>query len=189
MHPVLSINKTKTTEAIALILQLHQKSMILDHLPKMMYFIDSLYLAQKNKSLTNDSYKITKGGLVPHQVGDIISELQSLGFVRMTQSGYIALNKASRINSLSDLEIKIITHIYLQKRGINPFNILDWNYDLEFLQSHSKNHGNTLITPVHMMLQLGKTKGEILTYINSQKPDVVELEKTSDVSKIAIAAI
>jgi len=189
MNPVLSINKVKTTEAISLILKLHQKSMILDQLLKMTYFIDSLYLAQSNQSLTNDSYEITKGGLVPYQVGDIISELQSSGFVRMSQSGYIALNKTPKVDSLSDLEIKIITHIYLQKRGINPFNILDWNYDLEFLQSHSKNHGITLVTPVHIMFQLGKTKAEILTYINSQKPDVVELEKTLAASKVAIAAL
>ena len=39
------------------------------------------------------------------------------------------------------------------------------------------------------MLQLGKTKAEILTYINSQKSDVVQLEKASDVSNIAITTI
>lgn len=189
MNPLLSINKAKTTEAISLILRLHQKSMILDQLLKMMYFIDSLYLAQNNKSLTNDSYVITKGGLVPHQIGDIVCELQSSGFISMSQTGYVALSKTPKINSLTDLEIKIITHIYLQKRGINPFNFLDWNYDLEFLQSHSKKHGGILVTPVHIMLQLGKTKAEILTYLNSQKPDVAELEKALNTSKVAIAAI
>lgn len=189
MNPILSVNKAKTTEAITLILKLHQKSMILDQLMKMMYFIDSLYLAQNNKSLTNDSYEITKGGLVPHQVGDIISELQSSGVVSNFPKGYVTLSKNPKMYSLTDLEIKIITHIYLQKRGINPFNFLDWNYDLDFLQSHTKQYGQLLVTPIHIMLHLGKTKAEILTYINSEKFDVAELEKGLNTSQIASVAI
>ena len=107
----------------------------------------------------------------------------------MPQMGYIALSKTPKTGGLTNLEIKIITHIYLQKRVINPFDFLDWNYDLDFLQSHSKNKGSKLVTPIHIMLQLGKTKAEILTYINSQKSDVVQLEKASDVSNIAITTI
>jgi len=189
MNPIPCINKAKTKEAITLILELHQKSMVLDQLLKMMYFIDRLYLAQNNKSITNDSYEIKKEGLVPRQVGDIVAELQSSGFINMSQLGFVTLSKTSKISKLTDLEIKIITHIYLQKRGINPSNFLDWNYDLDFFKSHLKNHSVNLVTPVHIMLQLGKSKAEILTYINSQKPNIAELEKALEISKVTITAI
>ena len=60
MNPILSINKAKTAEAIALIMKLHQKSMIQTQLLKMMYFIDSLYLAQKTKALLTIAMKLRK---------------------------------------------------------------------------------------------------------------------------------
>lgn len=169
MNQAISINRAKTSSAIALILQLHQKPMILDRLMKMMYFIDRLYLAQTNQSLTNDSYDITKTGLVPHLMPNLIAELIDSGNLSTSQAGdgYIALNNCHSSN-LNELETKIITHIYLQKRAINPFNFLDWNYDLDFLQQHTKKQGHTLVTPVHILLGLNKTKAEVLAYINSQ---------------------
>lgn len=191
MNQVLSINKAKTTEAIALILRLHQKPMILARLLKMMYFIDRLYLAQKHQSLTNDSYAITKSGLVPHQTQNLVEELLASGTLTISPigDGYIALNHSSYLGSrLNEAETQIITHIYLQKRAINPFNFLDWNYDLEFLQQHAKKHGHTLVTPVHIMFNLGKSKAEILAYINTQRENRINLLDSTNIAEITAAA-
>lgn len=94
MNQALLINQTKTTEAIALILKFHQKPMILNRLLKMLYFIDKLYLAQSNQSLTNDSFQIKSSGLIPKCSRKLIQQLklaQTL-IVPSTGSGYIALN-------------------------------------------------------------------------------------------------
>ena len=189
MNQVISINRAKTIKAIALILKLHQKPIILDRLLKMMYFIDSLYLAQTNQSLTNDSYRITTGGLIPQQTKNLVPELLASGVLITSPrgEGYVSLNQISYNDNLSERETKIVTHIYLQKRAINPFNFLDWNYDLEFLQQHTKKPGQDLITPVHILLNLGKTKAEILAYINAQKGNEIEAQNTLNEAKIAVA--
>ena len=187
MNQVISINRAKTSCAVALILQLHQKPMILDRLMKMMYFIDRLYLAQANQSLTNDSYDLTKTGLMPHQMPSLIAELINSGKLTTSQvgDGYIALNHCFDSSNLNELETKIITHIYLQKRAINPCNFLDWNYDLDFLQQHTKKQGHTLVTPIHMLLGLNKTKAEILAYINFQKDQESSLVDSANLTKVA----
>ena len=164
------INTDKTAEAIALLLKLHQKPAILSHLLKMMYFIDRLSLAQTNQSLTNDSYLGKKSGLIPKQIPQSIEQMQVKNIVCKLDrsSGYIALNRDINTQHLNNREIEIVTAVYQQKKDINPFNLLDWNYDLEFIKNHVKTKRTILITPVDIMRSLGKTTAEINAYLNTQ---------------------
>lgn len=59
-----------------------------------------------------------------------------------------------------------MSHIYHQKKSLNPFNILDWNYDLQFLRKHLREKQRNLITPLDILQHLGKTKEEITDYTN-----------------------
>lgn len=168
MNQALLINQTKTTEAISLILKLHQKPIILNRLLKMLYFIDQLYLAQSNQSLTKDSFQIKSSGLIPKYSRKLIQQLklnQTL-IVPSTGSGHIALNHYPRTENLTTLEQEIVSHIYHQKKSLNPFNILDWNYDLQFLRKHLREKQRNLITPLDILQHLGKTKEEISVYTN-----------------------
>ena len=164
------IDTAKTTDAIALILKLHQKPTILSQLLKMMYFIDRLYLAHANKSLTNDSYLCRKGGLIPKHIPDLILQLQLREIVAVSQigAGYIVLNRDRGTNNLNILEQNIIKCIYEKKSQINPFNLLDWQYDLEFIKNHLKQHHNNPISPKDIMISLGKTEADIQAYIQSR---------------------
>ena len=83
-------------------------------------------------------------------------------------SGYIVLNRDRGRQYLNSFEIKIITAIYQQKKDINPFNLLDWNYNLEFIKNHVKTKRTILITPVDIMHSLGKSTVEINAYLDSQ---------------------
>lgn len=166
----LAINTDKTTKAIALLLRLHQQPMILNHLLKMMYFIDRLSLAQTNCSLTNDSYLGKQSGLMPKYTPALIQQLQADGLVSRSSnnSGYITLNRYLERQILSSLEIANINCIYQQKKNVNPFNLLDWNYDLEFIKNHVREKRTILITPVDIMYSLGKTEAEVQAYLDTQ---------------------
>ena len=169
MNQILPIDESKTTEAIALILRLHQKPMILDMLLKMMYFIDRQYLARANKSLTNDYYLIKKTGLVPKHTPKLISQLQKINYLNVSSGrGYIFLVRSPNKGKLTLLEREIVTCVYYQKKDVNPFNILDWNYDLMYLKNHLKNQGDNLITPVEILLNLDKSEAEIRSYVYSR---------------------
>ena len=160
------INTSKTTEAISLLLKLHQKPTILSKLLKMMYFIDRLSLYQTNCSLTNDSYLGKKSGLIPKHIPKLISKLQDNNILStpLDSQGYIILQRYSGIKELGASDVKNITSIYQQKKDINPFNLLDWNYDLEFIKNHVKAKRTILITPVDIMFNLGKTAAEVRAY-------------------------
>ena len=164
------INTAKTAEAIALLLKLHQKPAIEGHLLKMMYFIDRLSLAQTNQSLTNDSYLGKKSGLIPKQIPQLIEQMQVKNIVCKSHqsSAYITLNRDTNPQHLNNWEIEIIKAVYQQKKDINPFNLLDWNYDLEFIKNHVKTKRTILITPVDIMRSLGKTTVEINAYLDTQ---------------------
>jgi hypothetical protein len=166
----LAINTDKTTKAIALLLKLHQKPMILNHLLKMMYFIDRLSLAQTNCSLTNDSYLGKQSGLMPKYTPELVQQLQANNLVSRSSnnSGYIALNRDLDSQALNSWEIANINYIYQQKKNVNPFNLLDWNYDLEFIKNHVREKRTILITPVDIMYSLGKTKAEVQAYLDTQ---------------------
>lgn len=170
MYKTLPINASKTTEAIALLLKLHQKPMILSQLLKMMYFIDRLSLAQTKHSLTNDSYLGKQSGLTPKHIPNLVLKLQEAGILSKPSStqGYITLQRCTGIDKLSILDVEIVTRIYQQKKDINPFNLLDWNYDLEFIKNHVKTKRTILITPADIMLSLGKPETKIQAYTNSQ---------------------
>ncbi|MEL6929586.1 MAG: type II toxin-antitoxin system antitoxin SocA domain-containing protein [Cyanobacteria bacterium J06600_6] len=170
MYKTLPINTSKITEAIALLLKLHQKPMILSQLLKMMYFVDRLSLAQTNYSLSNDSYLGKQSGLMPKYIPDLVLELQTQGILSKSSGGqgYIALQRDVAIATLSSLEIENITRVYQQKKSVNPFNLLDWNYDLEFIKNHVKTKRTILITPLDVMSSLGKTKAEMQIYLTSQ---------------------
>lgn len=184
-----SINRSKTIEAIAHILQLHQKPMILSRLLKMMYFIDRANLAQANRSLTNDSYLCRKSGLIPQQIPDLILQLQlsEILTVPALGLGYIYLNQSPQTNTLSMVEKSIISQVYHQKKHLNPFNLLDWKYDLWFIRNHLKQKRNSLMTPVDIMLGLGKTKAEIRAYLNNQRPRKSNSQNQTEAYKIALA--
>lgn len=169
----IAINTDKTTAAIALLLRLHQQSMILSQLLKMMYFIDRLSLAQTNRSLTNDSYLGKQSGLMPKYIPELIQQLQTDNVVSISSSsannsGYIALNSYVDDQTLSKLEKANINRIYQQKKDVNPFNLLDWNYDLEFIKNHVQEKRTILITPVDIMRSLGKTEAEVQAYLDTQ---------------------
>lgn len=169
----IAINTDKTTAAIALLLRLHQQSMILSQLLKMMYFIDRLSLAQTNRSLTNDSYLGKQSGLIPKYIPELIQQLQTDNVVSISSSsannsGYIALNSYVDDQTLSKLEKANINRIYQQKKDVNPFNLLDWNYDLEFIKNHVQEKRTILITPVDIMRSLGKTEAEVQAYLDTQ---------------------
>jgi Protein of unknown function (DUF4065) len=171
----IAINTDKTTAAIALLLRLHQQPMILNHLLKMMYFIDRLSLAQTNRSLTNDSYLGKQSGLMPKYIPELIQQLQTDNVVSISSSsannsGYIALNSYVADQTLSELEKANINRIYQQKRDVNPFNLLDWNYDLEFIKNHVQEKRTILITSVDIMHSLGKTEAEVQAYLDTQTP-------------------
>jgi len=170
MYKDLPINASKTTEAIALLLKLHQKPIILSHLLKMIYFVDRLSLAQANRSLSNDSYLGKQSGLMPKHIPNLFLQLQQQGILSKPfgSQGYIALKRYPAIQELSVVEVGNITNIYQQKKHINPFNLLDWNYDLEFIKNHVKTKRTILITPVDIMCSLGKTEAEIQDYIDNQ---------------------
>lgn len=180
MNQALSINRNKTTEAIAFILKLHQKPMILSKLLKMMYFIDRLYLAKANRSLTNDSYLCKKSGLIPKHLPDLILQLQLLEVLQVpdTGLGFISLHKYPQTKVLTTLEKKIISYVYHKKKHINPFNLLDWKYNLWFIRNHLKHSNYDFITPVNIMIDLGKTKAEIRDYINSQLPEESKIDNS-----------
>ncbi|MEL6441184.1 MAG: Panacea domain-containing protein [Cyanobacteria bacterium J06621_8] len=165
-----TINRVKTTEAIAYILQLHQAPMILSRLLKILYFIDRLNLALNNSSLTNDNYYCQKSGLIPQQTPDLMLQLQLSEILQVDelQLGYISLRQLPTSTTLSPSEIEIITDVYQQKKDLNPLNIREWKYDLWFISNHLRHKGGNLLTPVDMMLGLGKTKAEIMAYLNSQ---------------------
>lgn len=169
----IAINTDKTTAAIALLLRLHQQPMILNHLLKMMYFIDGLSLAQTNRSLTNDSYLGKQSGLMPKYIPELIQQLQTDNVVSISSSsannsGYIALNSYVDDQTLSELEKANINRIYQQKKAVNPFNLLDWNYDLEFIKNHVQEKRTILITSVDIMRSLGKTEAEVQAYLDTQ---------------------
>lgn len=169
----IAINTDKTTAAIALLLRLHQQPMILNHLLKMMYFIDRLSLAQTNRSLTNDSYLGKQSGLMPKYIPELIQQLQTDNVVSISSSsannsGYIALNSYVADQTLSELEKANINRIYQQKKDVNPFNLLDWNYDLEFIKNHVQEKRTILITSVDIMRSLGKTEAEMQAYLDTQ---------------------
>jgi hypothetical protein len=168
----IAINTDKTTAAIALLLRLHQQPMILSQLLKMMYFIDRLSLAQTNCSLTNDSYLGKQSGLMPKYIPELIQQLQTDYVVSISSSvsnsGYIALNSYVDYQTLSELEKANINRIYQQKKDVNPFNLLDWNYDLEFIKNHVREKRTILITPVDIMHSLGKTAAEVQAYLATQ---------------------
>jgi hypothetical protein len=71
---------------------------------------------------------------------------------------------------LSELEKASINRIYQQKKDVNPFNLLDWNYDLEFIKNHVREQRTILITPVDIMRSLGKTEAEVQAYLDTQNP-------------------
>ena len=173
MYKTLPINASKTTEAIALLLKLHQKPMIFSQLLKMMYFIDRLSLAQTNSSLSNDSYLGKQSGLIPQHIPDLVLQLQAEGVLSKTSGsqGYITLQRYAASEQLSVTEINNITTIYQQKKDINPFNLLDWNYDLEFVKNHVKTKRTNLITPIDIMYSLGKTAAEIEAYGEKTAPN------------------
>ena len=169
----IAINTDKTTAAIALLLRLHQQPMILNHLLKMMYFIDGLSLAQTNRSLTNDSYLGKQSGLMPKYIPELIQQLQTDNVVSISSSsannsGYIALNSYVDDQTLSELEKANINRIYQQKKAVNPCNLLDWNYDLEFIKNHVQEKRTILITSVDIMRSLGKTEAEVQAYLDTQ---------------------
>jgi hypothetical protein len=169
----IAINTDKTTAAIALLLRLHQQPMILNHLLKMMYFIDRLSLAQTNSSLTNDSYLGKQSGLMPKYIPELIQQLQTDNVVSISSSsannsGYIALNSYVDDQTLSELEKANINRIYQQKKDVNPFNLLDWNYDLEFIKNHVQEKRTILIASVDIMRSLDKTAAEVQTYLDTQ---------------------
>ena len=168
MNQALSVNKTAQT--ITFILQLHQKPMVLNRLLKMIYFIDRLYLALANRSLTNDNYKCLTSGLIPQNIPGLISQLR---FIEILAPGnlnlkYISLNQNAKIDSLSNLEREIIAEVYHQKKDLDPLSLRDWNYDSWFITNHLKHKGNNLFKPTDIMLSLKKTKAEILSYHNHQ---------------------
>ncbi|MGL5836534.1 MAG: type II toxin-antitoxin system antitoxin SocA domain-containing protein [Waterburya sp.] len=169
----IAINTDKTTAAIALLLKLHQQPMILNHLLKMMYFIDRLSLAQTNCSLTNDSYLGKQSGLMPKYIPELIQQLQTDNVVSISSSsannsGYIALNSYVDEQTLSELEKANIIRIYQQKKDVNPFNLLDWDYDLEFIKNHVQEKRTILITPFDIMRSLGKKAAEVQAYLKTQ---------------------
>ncbi|MEO0928530.1 MAG: hypothetical protein AAFY63_22035, partial [Cyanobacteria bacterium J06643_13] len=82
-----------------------------------------------------------------------------------------ALKRQITSSHLSSSEIAIVTAVYHQKKDINPFNLLDWNYNLEFIKNHVKTKRTILITPVDMMRSLEKTEAEIQTYIDAKVVD------------------
>jgi hypothetical protein len=168
----IAINTDRTTAAIALLLELHQQPMILNHL-LMMYFIDRLSLAQTNCSLTNDSYLGKQSGLMPKYTPELVKQLQAdnLLSISSNNSGYIALNRYLDRQSLSSLDLANINCIYQQKKDVNPFNLLDWNYDLEFIKNHVREKRTILITPVDIMRSLGKTEAEVQAYLDTQTPE------------------
>jgi hypothetical protein len=172
----IGINTNKTTEAIALLLRLHQRPMILSQLLKMMYFIDHLSLAQTNCSLTNDSYLGKQSGLMPKYIPELIQQLQTDNVVSISSasanySGYIALNSYVEHQTLSKSEKAIINCVYQQKKDVNPFNLLDWNYDLEFIKNHVREQRTILITPFDIMRSLGKTAAEVQVYLDAHNQD------------------
>lgn len=169
----MAINTDKTTGAIALLLRLHQQPMILSQLLKMMYFIDRLSLAQTNTSLTNDSYLGKQSGLMPKYIPELIQQLQtdnvvSISSASANNSGYIALNSYVDHQTLSEVEKANINRIYQQKKDVNPFNLLDWNYDLEFIKNHVQEKRTILMTPADIMRSLGKTEAEMQAYLDTQ---------------------
>lgn len=165
----MAINTDKTTAAIALLLKLHQQPMLLNQLLKMMYFVDRLCLAQTNCSLTNDSYLGKQSGLMPKYTPELVQHLQADNLVSTSNnSGYIVLNRDFNSQSLSSLEIANINCIYHQKKAVNPFNLLDWNYDLEFIKNHVREKRTILITPIDIMHSLGKTEAEVQAYLDTQ---------------------
>ncbi|MEL6495139.1 MAG: type II toxin-antitoxin system antitoxin SocA domain-containing protein [Cyanobacteria bacterium J06623_7] len=166
------INQAKTAEAIALLLKLHHKPAILSQLLKMMYFVDLLSLAQTNQSLSNDSYLAKQSGLIPQQIPQLVAQMEAENLVSRSlhNSTQITLNRYIGYQHLSTREIKLIAAVYHKKKNINPFNLLDWNYDLEFIKNHVKSKRTNLITPVDMMHSLGKTTTEINAYLDSQTP-------------------
>lgn len=168
MNQALSINKT--AETIALILQLHQKPMILSKLLKIMYFIDRLYLSLANRSLTNDDYECQPSGLIPRNIPELVMQLQFIEILMPvnTDLEYINLNRNSKAGSLSNLEKEIITEVYFQKKDVAPFDLIAWDYDLWFIRNHLKQRQNNILKPTDIMLSLGKTKAEILDYCNHQ---------------------
>lgn len=170
MTLALAINTGKTTEAIALLLKLHQKPMILSQLLKLMYFIDLQFLVRTNRSLTNDSYLGKQSGLIPKHIPKLVEQLQSEHLISTpaNSSGYIALKRQITSSHLSSSEIAIVTAVYHQKKDINPFNLLDWNYNLEFIKNHVKTKRTILITPLDMMRSLEKTEAEIQAYLDTQ---------------------
>ena len=164
------INTEKTGSAIALLLKLHQKPAILSHLLKMMYFVDRLSLAQTNQSLTNDSYIGKKSGLIPQQIPQLIEQMyaEKLICTSNQNSTHVTLNRHLDRQYLDSFEVKLITAVYHQKKNINPYNILDWNYDLEFIKNHVKAKRTNIITPIDIMHSLGKTTAEIDAYLDTQ---------------------
>lgn len=183
-----TINRTKTIEAIAYILLLNQKPMILSKLLKIMYFIDRLNLAQNNRSLTNDSYLCKKSGLVPQRIPDLILQLQLSEILTIPEQGlgYIALHHSPKTHTLSASEKEIISQVYHQKKHVNPFNLLEWKYDLWFIRNHLKHKRASLLTPVDIMLGLGKTKDEIRAYLNNRRPRKLSSNGLAEAHKIAL---
>lgn len=168
MPQTLAINTVKTTEAIALLLELHQKPMILGQLLKTIYFVDRLFLSLANYSLTNDNYLGKKSGLVPKHIPELIQQLQrdSLLSISAKDTGYVVLNRCPQTNTLTNIEIETIKQVYTQKKDLNPFNLLDWDYDLEFIKNHVRTRRTILITPLDIMYSLDKTIAEIEIYLN-----------------------
>ncbi|MEM7591196.1 MAG: type II toxin-antitoxin system antitoxin SocA domain-containing protein [Cyanobacteria bacterium P01_A01_bin.83] len=189
MNQTPSINKTKATEAIAMILQLHQKPMILSRLLKILYFIDRLSLAQNNRSLTNDNYLCKKSGLIPQQTPDLVLQLQLLEILSTANLGlgYIKLNRAAQTKTLSASEQEMIRQVYHQKKHLNPFNLLEWQYDLWFIRNHLKQKRSSFLTPVDIMVGLGKTKAEIKAYLNNCPPTKSTSQNPTKIPNVALA--
>ena len=118
-----------------------------------------------NCSLTNDSYYGKQSGLIPKHIPNLILRLQAENILSkpFASQGYIILQRYFGIEELSSLDVNNITSIYQQKKDINPFNLLDCNYDLEFIINHVKTKRTILITPEDIMSNLGKTEAEIQT--------------------------
>ena len=183
--PSLPINTAKTTEAIALLLQLHQKPMILVHLLKMMYFVDRLFLDRANYSLTNDDYLGKKSGLIPKHIPELIQQLRRDGYIEISnyKTGYITLKRLPKSKVLADMEIEQIRQVYQQKKDLNPFNLLDWNYDLEFVKNHVRARRTILITPLDIMYGLDKTVADLEIYLKIE-PVVLQAKDLSAVYSI-----
>ena len=163
MNSVKSINNVKATEAIALILKLEPKQMILGKLLKLLYFVDLISLERTNKSLTNDIYLCQKDGLIPKHVPDLILQLQLVEIIQVSNRGmgYIYLNRDPGTKHLSILEREIIHQVYLSKQHVNPFNLLDWGYNLKFIKRHIQQSNSKAISSVDMMRSLGRERVEI----------------------------